>query len=164
MAWPRSVYGDGDLKQRWIVLRTVLLLGLCGAGMLAAQTTGVLGTWTEPTGSAIEVYHCGAAICARLVAISPQASSRVDINNPDAKLQKIPLCGLVVGQGFHLSGPGQADGGHLYDPKSGKTYSGSMSSDGNQLELRGYVGIELFGRTETWTRARQGLQRCDRVK
>jgi uncharacterized protein (DUF2147 family) len=47
---------------------------------------------------------------------------------------------------------GRWTGGEIYDPKSGKTYSCNMKLKANKLEIRGYVGLSLFGRTTTWTR------------
>ena len=66
----------------------------------------------------------------------------------------------MIGQDFHLADVEHAEGGHLYDPKSGKTYRGSMTSTGDRLELRGYVGLKIFGRSETWSRAKPGIARC----
>jgi uncharacterized protein (DUF2147 family) len=44
-------------------------------------------------------------------------------------------------------------GGRVYDPESGKDYKGKLHLvDEKTLDLRGYVLIPLFGRTETWTR------------
>ena len=44
-------------------------------------------------------------------------------------------------------------GGMIYDPNSGNTYKGTMRLvDRNTLKLRGYIGISLFGRSDTWTR------------
>ena len=117
-----------------------------------AEEPGVLGDWVEPTGSVIRIAPCGQELCARLIAISAQAPTRFDTNNPDEAKRKQPLCGLMIGHGFHLSDQNHADGGYLYDPKSGKTYHGSMARNGDRLELRGYVGIKLFGRTEVWSR------------
>lgn len=125
------------------------LLASVGA---SAQDSGVLGYWKEPTGSVIHIDHCGADICATLVALRPTAPSRVDVHNPDRRLQSRSLCGLQIGQGFHLASANRADGGTLYDPKSGKTYRGTMTSEGDRLNLRGYVGLPMFGRSETWTR------------
>ncbi|MGH9588053.1 MAG: DUF2147 domain-containing protein, partial [Acidobacteriaceae bacterium] len=70
------------------------------------------------------------------------------------------LCGMKIGTGFKLVDPNRAQDGKLYDPKSGKTYTGSMTRDGNKLNLRGYVGIPFFGRTETWTRAPDSITAC----
>ena len=47
----------------------------------------------------------------------------------------------------------QPDDGEIYDPKNGKTYSGTINIvSKNRLNLRGYVGISWFGRTSHWTR------------
>jgi len=121
-----------------------------------AEENGVLGRWMDPTGSMIEIDRCAASVCARLVALGMQAPSRVDANNPDAAQRTRSLCGLRIGSNFHLIDPNHADGGQLYDPKTGKTYSGSMTSAGDSLKLRGYIGIKLFGKTETWTRVGAG--------
>jgi len=121
---------------------------------------GLLGQWTEPGGSTIAIYSCASGVCAKLIALSRHVHASTDVQNPDAALRQRPLCGLQIGSGFHPNGPNAADGGQLYDPKSGKTYSGSMASSGDTLKLRGYVGFKLFGRTELWTRARAGVASC----
>jgi uncharacterized protein (DUF2147 family) len=146
-------------------LRQLLYFVLLSCGWcLAAQTPspGVLGYWREPTGSVIEIFNCGSDICAKMVAISPTADSQFDGNNPDPKLRTQPLCGLQIGYGFHLNDASHADGGKLYDPKSGKTYHGTLSADGDKLNLRGYVGIKAFGRSETWTRADHSSVTCSK--
>jgi len=144
------------------VLRILLLVPLLSAASLPlqAQTAGVLGNWREPTGSVIEIFHCGNDLCAKMAAISKQAPTQLDIKNPDPKSRTHPLCGLQIGYGFHLTDPTHADGGKLYDPKSGKTYHGTMTAEGNQLHLRGYVGFKAFGKTETWTRTDRTAATC----
>ena len=143
-------------------MKRILISALFLFSMTAtqAQTDGVLGNWMNPTGSIIQIYRCGDNVCARLIAIGRDAPTRVDSSNPNAALRRRLLCGLQVGIGFHLSSPGRAEGGQLYDPQSGKTYRGSMTRDGDRLKLRGYVGISLFGRTEIWTQARGNIALC----
>ncbi len=121
--------------------------------------SGVEGQWREPTGSVISVAPCGVDVCATLIAISPSTPYTVDGQNPDAAKKTRPLCGLRIGTGFHSAGPDKADGGSLYDPKSGKTYHGTMTAEGDTLSLRGYIGIKAFGRTEKWTRT-SAVQTC----
>lgn len=136
---------------------TVLCFTSCAA---FAQNSGVFGNWSNSTGSVIQIYPCGNDACARLIAISSKAPTHFDINNPNPALRTRSLCGLQIGAGFHLTGPGRAQDGWLYDPKSGRTYHGSMTRSGTTLRLRGYVGISIFGRTETWTRAPNNLPAC----
>lgn len=62
--------------------------------------------------------------------------------------------GLVILNNLKYDGDGEYEDGQIYDPKSGKTYSASAELvNKNQLDLRGYVGISLIGRTSSWTRA-----------
>jgi uncharacterized protein (DUF2147 family) len=133
----------------WLLVCAAPLL-LCS--LLWAGQSGVLGYWKEPSGSVIQIAPCGELVCATLVALGPSTPERTDSMNPDAALKTRALCGLRIGTDFHLTSPTRAEGGTLYDPKSGKTYHGAMSSDGDQLSLRGYVGIPLFGRSERWVR------------
>ena len=126
----------------------------------AAQNTGVLGDWREPSSSVIRIAPCGDALCATLVQVSNAAPVRVDGNNPDTALRTRPLCGLPIGEGFRGSDPNKAEGGKLYDPKNGKTYKGTMTSEGNSLLLRGYIGVSLFGRTAKWDRVTTPVEAC----
>lgn len=55
-----------------------------------------------------------------------------------------------------LEGQGREwDGGRVLDPENGKIYRVKLhlSEDGQSLEVRGYVGFSLFGRSQRWTRA-----------
>jgi uncharacterized protein (DUF2147 family) len=56
-------------------------------------------------------------------------------------------------RGLEKDGDHEYDNGKIYDPKNGKTYSCKITHKGNTLDLRGFVGISLIGRTSTWTLA-----------
>lgn len=125
-----------------------------------AQPSGIIGDWRDPTGSVIRIDRCGTQLCLWIASLSPKAPSAADIYNPHPGERSRALCGLQIGSGFTLRDPDQAAGGTLYDPKSGKTYHGSMTAAGSKLELRGYVGIPLFGKSETWTRTTAPADGC----
>lgn len=66
-----------------------------------------------------------------------------------------PLLGLVFIEGMQQSGL-EYDGGRILDPETGKVYSASMSlsPDGAKLTVRGYLGLPIFGRSQTWIRVK----------
>ncbi len=141
---------------KWVCMAALLLFSVTALGL----DDSVIGNWRTPTGSTIQISRCGANICAWLIGIRRDAPGHVDGNNPNQALRTRPLCGLEIGKDFHFTGPGRAEGGELYDPQSGRTYSGSMTRDGDKLKLRGYIGLALFGRTETWTQAPKEIAAC----
>ncbi len=82
-----------------------------------------------------------------------KVKEKLDVNNPDKDLQNRSLLGLKNTWEFKFDGDDEWTDGNIYDPKSGKVYSAKMElEDSNTLELRGYVGVPLFGRTTTWSR------------
>lgn len=132
-------------------LAGMVALGTAAMGM-AQGAAGLTGDWRTKEGSVIRVFDCGNAVCAKVVRIEPGAPGRVDAKNPAAELRSRPVCGLEIGSGFVRKDPQHATDGRIYDPKSGRTYHGMMDAEGDELRLRGYVGVSLFGRTEMWKR------------
>lgn len=79
--------------------------------------------------------------------------SDLDELNPDPALRDQPLLGMTIMDGFTSGSDGRWKNGRIYDPNSGKTYKCKLTQiDSDTLELRGYIGISLLGRTERWTR------------
>jgi uncharacterized protein (DUF2147 family) len=64
-----------------------------------------------------------------------------------------PILGMTILSGLKKDGDTYA-GGHVIDPKEGKTYKAkvTVTDGGKKLDMRGYIGTPLFGRTQTWVR------------
>lgn len=64
-----------------------------------------------------------------------------------------PILGMEIIRHMKWSGD-EWNGGEILDPEDGKTYRASMklSDDGQKLVVRGYIGIPMFGRSQTWVR------------
>lgn len=129
----------------------VLVSFTAGSIGLSAQTNDpILGKWKNSTGAAhIEIYKKGDKYFGRLAWINNP--SKTDENNPDENLRGRKLLGLEILTNFTKKG-NTYEGGKIYDPQSGKTYSCKMTPKGDKLEVRGYLGVSLLGRTEVFAR------------
>jgi uncharacterized protein (DUF2147 family) len=122
-----------------------------------AQSDPIVGKWQNPSGEGrVEIYKKGDKYFGKLYWLkepnNEQGTIKKDIKNPDKSLQSRQVQGLEILTNFSKDGQVYS-GGKIYDPKSGKTYSCKMTLQGSdKLDIRGYVGVSLFGRTETWKR------------
>lgn len=68
-------------------------------------------------------------------------------------LKDKPVIGMMIMNGLKRDGE-EWDGGTILDPDSGNVYSAKLRliDGGQKLEVRGYLGISLFGRSQTWVR------------
>ena len=71
----------------------------------------------------------------------------------EGALRNHPVLGLTFLWGFTRQGD-EYQGGQILDPESGKIYQAKMKliDDGKKLEVRGFIGFSLFGRSQTWIR------------
>jgi len=114
------------------------------------------GIWLSGDGDGWIEINASTTGLSGVIAGSPNASEErpdTDDKNPDPALRDRPLIGLNLFAGFEYDGDGRWKGGTIYDPNSGKTYRCIVTVvDVDTLKVRGYIGISLLGRTETWTR------------
>lgn len=134
------------------------LLGLAGAAGLAAPALAAepTGLWQTPSrGGQVEISKCGNSLCGRLISSEGLKADPAlkDVNNSNAGLRDRPLKNLTILTGFS-GGPKEWTGGSIYNAEDGKTYSGTITLDGdNTLKLKGCVVVPLC-KTQTWTRLR----------
>jgi uncharacterized protein (DUF2147 family) len=131
-----------------------------GARAADPGSASPIGNWLADDGkSHVQIYACGEKLCGRVSWIrdplGADGKPRRDTENPDPSKRSQPIVGLEVLKGFVAddSGPGQWEGGTIYDPEAGETYKCTLAlQDANTLRVHGYVGIALFGKTQLWTR------------
>jgi uncharacterized protein (DUF2147 family) len=65
-----------------------------------------------------------------------------------------PVVGMEILRHMKPDGDGAWSGGEILDPQNGKTYRAKMklTDGGAKLSVRGYIGVSLFGRSQTWIR------------
>ena len=138
-------------------LMVVVMIVFASAGAYAGSPDAIIGDWyTAGETSVVQVYKCGDLFCGKITWLknpkNEQGADKVDLKNPDEKLKVRKILGLEILSGFKYKDEHNWEGGKIYDPKNGKTYSCKMKMEGNELKVRGYVGFSLLGRTTVWTK------------
>ncbi|MGV7208499.1 DUF2147 domain-containing protein [Oxalobacteraceae bacterium A2-2] len=64
-----------------------------------------------------------------------------------------PIIGMTILSGLKKDGD-EYNGGEILDPNNGKVYKSKleMKDGGKKLNVRGYIGVPMLGRSQTWLR------------
>lgn len=116
----------------------------------------VIGFWLTDDGKAkVEIYKDQGKYNGKIVwlrePLNESGMAKLDRKNPDKALQSRPIIGMNLIQGFEYD-DGRWVSGEVYDPEDGKAYSCKLTLKRGKLEVRGFIGISMFGRTVVWTR------------
>ncbi|MFG6455241.1 DUF2147 domain-containing protein [Roseateles sp. BYS96W] len=141
-------------------MKTLFAAALLLPALALAQATPV-GLWKtidddgKTAKSQVRISEQGGTLVGsidKVLAPAAAADARCDKCSDDRKGQ--PLVGLQIIRGVKAEGDGVWAGGEILDPSNGKTYRTRLKpvDGGNKLEVRGYIGAPLFGRTQTWVR------------
>ena len=136
----------------------IFLFVLLSSTQVVAQSKDlIIGQWLNATGEAhIQIFSSGNKYFGKLVwlkePLNENGVPKVDRHNSEPELRRRSLLGLIILQDFVFN-KSAWEGGKIYDPKTGKTYDCRISlKDQNTLNVRGFVGVSILGRTENWTR------------
>ena len=124
----------------------------------AQKESDIEGTWIPGSGKAnVRIYKSGNHYYGAIISLKEPIDSvthkpKVDKNNPDKSKRNTPLMGYLLLKNF-IYDDGIWKDGTIYDPENGKTYSCKITmKDKNTLDVRGFIGISLIGRTDEWKR------------
>ena len=130
----------------------------------AAQSTSPAGAWktiddaTKKEKSVVRIVDNGGVYNGRIEKLleTTMAPDAVCKECTDDRKDK-PVVGLLIVRNMKQSADDKSvfEGGDILDPANGKVYKAKMKliDNGARLEVRGFVGISLLGRTQTWVRA-----------
>jgi len=147
------------VHKKYLIRLMVLVLAITSISLSAkAQTDKIEGLWYNDVKSGkILIYkQPNGKFYGKVVWLREPLKNgkpKVDELNQDEKLRSRPRLGLPVLADFVKDGDDKYTDGTIYDPNNGKTYSCTITYKGKTLAIRGYIGISLFGRTTTWSRA-----------
>jgi uncharacterized protein (DUF2147 family) len=122
------------------------------------KSTDVAGIWKtggdDP--AKIQIYKVGDKFYGKIIWLNKSilnGKERTDTENPDKMKRNQNIVGLQILNGFEFNGSDSWNNGTIYDPKTGKTYSCTITlKDSKTIKVRGYIGISLLGRTEMWSK------------
>lgn len=144
-----------------------LALGLALATP-ALGAAGASGVWINAKESvAVKIRRCAGSLCGRIVWLreprNDDGELKRDRQNPDPERRDALLCGLRVLGGFRPNGDGHWRNGWIYNADDGETYQAKLTVKGkDQLKVRGYKLLPLFGRSQTWRRREEPPGGCGR--
>jgi uncharacterized protein (DUF2147 family) len=156
-----------EMKKVGFALGLVVAISLMFSVAHSASPDAILGKWwNQEKESQIEIYKADGKYFGKIVylkepvypANDPEGmagKTKVDRKNPDINKRNVPLMGLVMLSNFTNTGDNLWGNGTIYDPRDGKTYKCKMTLESPDiLNVRGFIGISLLGRTNTWTRVK----------
>lgn len=120
----------------------------------------VIGKWKtidDNTGEAksiVEIYEKDAKVYGKVVEIMDAAKRNKKCDKCVGADKDKPVLGLVIIKGLVKDGD-EYNSGKIIDPESGKIYKSYIKLSGkDKLEVRGYIGFSLLGRSQTWIRVK----------
>ena len=140
-------------------MRKIILVAsvLCFALVTTVRSQSVVGKWktiddeTRQPKALVQITENGNEYQGKIIKL---------FANPDVKCSKCegdrkdkPVDGMTILWGLKKTGE-TYEGGKILDPKNGKIYDSKakLVDGGQKLEVRGFMGVSLLGRTQTWDR------------
>lgn len=140
------------LNSKHFLLLMMLLVGLLQTSNAQTDQDAIIGEWiNDKKDGKFEIYKQDNKYYGKI--LWGKGGDTKDVKNPDDSLKDRELVGLTILKNFTYDGKGTWKDGTIYDPREGKTYDCKITiKNNNQINVRGFIGIGLFGRTEIWTR------------
>ena len=140
-------------KQMKSILTLLSILFI--SGFIMAQSA--IGSWKtidDEDGTAkshVSIYKENGKLYGKIIKLIDPESTICTKCKGDKKDQ--PIEGMVIMWDLQEDGANEWNGGKIMDPKNGKEYKCKIElEDQNTLNVRGFIGFSLLGRTQTWYR------------
>ena len=129
---------------------------------LAMAQASPAGLWktiddeTKAEKSLVRVSDTGGVFSAVIEKLLDPAKQDAKCDKCSDERKDKPVMGMTILRDVKKSGSDAElwDGGEILDPNNGKVYKVRMKpvDGGKKMEVRGYIGMPMLGRTQTWIR------------
>jgi uncharacterized protein (DUF2147 family) len=147
------------MKTTLLQMTLATLLGLTGAAAWAQSSPAGLWRTIDDDGktekSHVRISEAGGTLSGRIEKIADASKQSARCAECEGARKDQPVLGMTIIEGVRrASGADHWDSGTILDPNNGKVYKVRMTlkDGGRALEVRGYVGMPLLGRSQTWQR------------
>jgi uncharacterized protein (DUF2147 family) len=137
---------------RKLIILICLFIGQINFGQ------SILGKWKTiddlngKESGIVEIFESKGKIYGKIVEIFEHDKKYLKCEKCIGEDKNKPILGLTIIKGL-LKNNDVYEGGKIVDPKNGKSYHCKISFEGkDKLIVRGFIGISLFGRSQTWIR------------
>ena len=142
------------------MMKSVLVVGAMTVASGAFAQASPVGLWKtidddgKTEKSLVRIAEDGGVLTGKIEKV-------FDVTKQDARCDKCsddrkdkPMLGFPVIRNVKAANDGVWSGGDITDPNNGKVYKVKIKpvDEGKKLEVRGYIGFSLLGRTQTWVR------------
>lgn len=135
-----------------------------GSTVAFAQAASPVGLWktiddkTQKDKSLVRIVEANGVIMGRVEKIiDPDAPKDAVCKDCSDDRKDKPVLGMTIIRDMKPSADDKAvwEGGDILDPNNGKVYKAKLKlvENGAKLDVRGYIGVPMLGRTQTWIRA-----------
>jgi uncharacterized protein (DUF2147 family) len=135
-----------------------LLFGALLNAQASESPVGVWRTIDDKTGkekSLVRIVEANGELRATIEKLfrEPHEEPNPNCDKCPGERKNKPVLGMMIMTGLKKSGS-EYDGGEILDPANGKTYRVKMwtAEGGKKLNVRGFIGVSLLGRTQVWVR------------
>jgi uncharacterized protein (DUF2147 family) len=139
---------------------TILFLSLLISATVIANDA-IVGIWSSDSGKAlVQIYRVNDKYYGKVVQLKnpmdETGALKVDKKNPDPTLKSKPIVGLIVLRDLvYNEDDDEWTNGKIYNPDDGKIYKCLIKlKDDNTMDVRGYIGISCFGKSQTMYRVK----------
>lgn len=148
-------------KKFYLPILLFSLLGIFAFSSLSyAVNLSPVGSWTTISDkdgkprSIVKITEKNNKLYGTILKIYPRPGDPKTCIHCPGRFHNKPPIGLTIMWGLHQVNRNEWTGGKILDPTSGNIYrlTLTVSPNGKIIHARGYIGISLFGRTQTWIR------------
>jgi uncharacterized protein (DUF2147 family) len=135
-----------------------LLLGALLTAQASESPVGLWRTIDDKTGkekSLVRIVEANGELRATIEKLyrEPHEEQNPNCDKCPGDRKNKPVLGMTIMTGLKKAGS-EYDGGEILDPANGKIYRCKMwtAEGGKKLNVRGFIGVSLLGRTQVWVR------------